>query len=404
MKLLTTPKTLKQRAVKIWQSGNIHRAWLQQSSCFPLEIPLKNISAKDLLNYFSEVQESIYTLRQDSQKHGYSITDKVIAHRQLGEQKIPALIIFATEAVFLNYVSKSAELNKFKTLTQQTLQQHAVLKDRIIRYPFKVMQYAEVWSQLLKVCCYFKSHPQPDCYIRQLDIKGVDSKFIEQHKSILSELLTQILDESSYQADITGLKNNGFERRYGLRYDQPQIRLRILDTALAINGLTDLTLTLTEFKQCDIAAKTVFIAENKVNGLAFPDYPQAIVIFGLGYAVNLLADAKCLQQSRVYYWGDLDTHGFAILSRLRHYYPQVTSLLMDQRTLEQFSNLCVYETLENSEQNTLTHLTDAEDELYQQLQKTLLRLEQERISFIYLQNTLGVLIENCRVGSAHPTD
>ncbi|NOR71388.1 MAG: hypothetical protein GQ532_17115, partial [Methylomarinum sp.] len=45
------------------------------------------------------------------------------------------------------------------------------------------------------------------------------------------------------------------------------------------------------------------------------------------------------------YWGDLDTHGFAILSRLRHYYPQVKSILMDEKTLEQFAHLSVYESI-----------------------------------------------------------
>ena len=93
----------------------------------------------------------------------------------------------------------------------------------------------------------------------------------------------------------------------------------------------------------------------------------------------------------MYYWGDIDTHGFAILSRLRCYYPQAKSLLMDKKTLEQFVHLSVYESLTSSEQKLLSHLTDDENDLYQQLQKNLLRLEQERISFVYLQDTLKVL-------------
>ncbi len=389
--LLITPKTLKQRALKLWQRGDIHRAWLQKTRCFPLEMPLKSIPAKSLLADFSEIQDVIYALRQDSKKQGYIVTDKVIAHRQLGEQKIPAVITFNTEEIFLSYLVKTSEFTKFKALTQQTLQQDALLLDWIIRYPFKVMKYADIWPQLLKVCCYFENRPQPDCYIRQLDIKGVDSKFIEQHKGILTELLTQTLAETAYHNDITGLTHHGFERRYGLRYDQPLVRLRILDAKLAIYGLTDLTLTVQEFKQLNIAVKTVFIAENKVNGLAFPDYPQAIVIFGLGYAVNLLAKAQCLQNKVLYYWGDLDTHGFAILSRLRHYYPQVKSMLMDRETLEQFADLCVQEPSESAEQNELSHLTPAENMLYQHLQKTLVRLEQERIGFVYIQRCLSAL-------------
>lgn len=382
--LIITPKNLKQRALKIWQRGDIHRAWLQKSTCFPLEIPLKSISSKSLLSDYSELQDAIYALRLDSQKYAYLIIDKAITHRQLGEQKIPAVISFKTEAIFLSYLAKTAEFLQFQSLTEQSLQQDGLLLDWLIRSPFKVMQYAEVWPLLLKVCAYFEAHSKPDCYIRQLDITGVDTKFIEQHKSILSELLTQTLAESSYQADINGLKNNGFERRYGLRYDQPLIRLRILDESLAIQGLTDLTLTLSEFKQLNIAAKTVFVVENKVTMLAFPDHPQSIVIFGLGYAVNLLADAQCLQGRTLYYWGDLDPDGLAILARLRQYYPQLKSLMMDAQTLEDFAHLVVYAPAKSTEK-ALQYLTQAENELYQKLLQESLRLEQERINFTYLQ-------------------
>ena len=393
MNLLITPKELKQRIQKNWQRADLHRSWLKKTSYFPLEIPLKTISSKDLLSHFTEVQDAIYALRQDSKKHGYLIDDKVIVHRQLGEQKVPNTIVFNTEAVFLSYLSVLAEYKHFKALAQQTIQQEALLLDWLIRYPFKMMKYAGEWSKLLKVCIYFDQFPLPDCYIRQLNIKGIDSKFIEQHKGILNELLTEILAENSFHQQVTGLANYGFERRYGLRYDPPLIRLRILDTELAIQGLTDLTLTVDEFKAFDFKAKTVFIAENKINGLAFPAYTQAIVVFGLGYAVDLLANAQCLQESRIYYWGDIDTHGFAILSRLRHYYPQVKSMLMDQDTLKQFEALSVYEKQEKSEQKPLNHLTMDENALYQQLQKSLVRLEQERIGFDYLLDCLRVCVD-----------
>ena len=383
MNLLISPKALQQRGLKIWLRGDVHKTWIHKTSCFPIEIPLKNIAAKSLLSEYSEIQDVIATLRKDSQKHGYLIQDKMISHR-----KIPAVICFTTEAIFLKYLAKVHEFNQFQQLVKQSLAQDGLLFDWLVRYPFKVMQYADVWYKLLKVCGYFEAHPLPGCYIRQLDIKGVDSKFIEQHKGILSELLTQILPETHYHIDISGLKHSGFERRYGLRYDQPLIRLRILDKSLAIHGLTDLTLTLTEFKQLDIPAKTVFIAENKITVLAFPDYPKAIVIFGLGYAVNLLADARCMQKTDLYYWGDIDTNGFSILSRYRKYYPQVQSLFMGQQTLDKFIALAGVEEQEKSSKNELENLRKEELILYKKLQSSLVRLEQERISFSFIQEQL----------------
>ncbi len=384
---LITPKAIKQRALKLWQTGVFHRAWLQKTKRFPVEIPIKSISAKTLLANFSAVQDLISELRADSKKQGYIISDKSISHRQLGEQKIPALISFNLEDLFLVYIGKTAEFSQFKLLATQSLQQDGLLLDWLIRYPLKVMKYADVWLQLLKVCDYFEKHPQPDCYIRQLDIKDVDSKFIEQHKSILNELLTEMLAETNYDGNVMGLSHHGFERRYGLRFDPPLIRFRILDKSLAINGLTDLTLTLSEFKQMNIEVSTVFIAENKINGLAFPGHTQAIVIFGLGYAVKLLADVDWLQGKTLYYWGDLDIDGLAILSRLRRYYPQVKSLLMNLKTLEQFSDL-IEKMPENKSEKTLEYLSKSEMDLYSKLQQESLRLEQERISFAYLKRAI----------------
>ncbi|MCK5831434.1 MAG: hypothetical protein KAH20_14160 [Methylococcales bacterium] len=79
------------------------------------------------------------------------------------------------------------------------------------------------------------------------------------------------------------LSHHGFERHYGFRYGQPLIRLRILDPSLAINGLTDLTLSLSKFKQLDITVNTILSQKTKL--MAFPHYPKTIVLFGLGYTV-----------------------------------------------------------------------------------------------------------------------
>ncbi|NOQ34337.1 MAG: hypothetical protein GQ569_00395 [Methylococcaceae bacterium] len=389
--LFSSPKNIKNRVEKIWLKGDLHRANLEKSNIFPLQIALPTISAKALLTEFSKLQAAISTLREDSRKHGYLINDKIINHRQLGEQKIPVAIEFENESVLLRYLGKTQEFDTFNSLATQTLAQYPSLLTWLLRYPFKLIKFSLVWQSLLRVCAYFEANPKPDCYIRQLDIATVDTKFIEQHKGILTELLDIILPLSARNTAVSGLSNHGFERRYGLRYDLPLIRLRILDKALAIQNLSDLTVTQQEFKALNLAAKTVFIAENKINGLAFPDVPDAIVIFGLGYAVDLLKDACCLQSAKLYYWGDLDTHGFAILSRLRGYYPQVQSLLMDEKTLQKFELMRVTEPENTAELGELANLTELENKLFKFLQKHLIRLEQERISYTYLLQQLDSL-------------
>ena len=166
----------------------------------------------------------------------------------------------------------------------------------------------------------------------------------------------------------------------------------LLDTALSPSRLTDLTLNLDEFVRFDPSVTTVFITENKINGLSFPNYPNALVIFGLGYGVRMLAEVPWLAGKRIYYWGDIDTHGFAILSRLRAYFPQTRSLLMDEATLHRFQALWVREQDSQRETRELLHLDEAEAELYRVLRENRhgesVRLEQERIAYDYLLRPL----------------
>ena len=66
---------------------------------------------------------------------------------------------------------------------------------------------------------------------------------------------------------------------------------------------------------------------------------ESMVIMGLGYSVDVLQEVKLLHDIAIYYWGDIDTDGFAILNRLRKYFPQTQSILMDEPTLLVHENL-----------------------------------------------------------------
>ena len=95
----------------------------------------------------------------------------------------------------------------------------------------------------------------------------------------------------------------------------------------------------------------------------------------------------CIRDS----WGDIDTHGFAILNQLRGFFPQAASLLMDSETLMEHQPLWGVEP--SPETGALTRLTAEESSLYGQLGRNELghqiRLEQEKIGFEWLVEALG---------------
>jgi hypothetical protein len=93
------------------------------------------------------------------------------------------------------------------------------------------------------------------------------------------------------------------------------------------------------------------------------------------------------------YWGDIDTHGFVILDRLRRHFPRLRSVLMDRATLAAHPSQWVTEATPTSV--VLEHLTPPELELYRGLVAgepgPAVRLEQERVSFGWIRQALAAL-------------
>lgn len=397
---MITPEEIRTLALKRWNSGRVLRAWLGKDDLFPLAIPLGRPSAAQLLQEFSQVDRWKQRIEKESKcgtGHGYRLEYVEINHRQLGRQRLPQRAIFDQPADLIDAIGKQRQLARFAGLAKKIRKRFPQLESWIEQSPMKVLQQGDNWPGLLSVLEWFCEHPHPDRYLRELDIPGVDSKFIERHKGVLAELLDRLLPPEGIDNGVTGMAHHGFERRFGLRYDQPQIRFRLLDGASAerFGGLSDITLPLDQFIGLDPPCNRVFITENKINGLTFPPVRDAMVIFGLGYGISGLREAGWLKTVEIHYWGDIDTHGFAILSLLRGYFPTTRSFLMDLDTLESNRQICVPEDEKKRFTGRLENLTDEEQLLYQLLRQNRLgenlRLEQERIPYQSLEAGIALL-------------
>nr|WP_282445566.1 DUF2220 domain-containing protein [Massilia antarctica] len=173
------------------------------------------------------------------------------------------------------------------------------------------------------------------------------------------------------------------------------LRFRVLDPAHAIGGLSDLAVPLAQFAALQTNARRVFITENEINGLAFPALPDAMVIFGGGYGVERLADVDWLATREVAYWGDIDTHGFAILDRLRAAIPHARSILMDSATLMAHRALWGAEDRDKRFGGQPSRLERDELALFEALRDDVfgerIRMEQERLSYAWVEHALATL-------------
>jgi len=387
----TTPADIKQQLHSYWSRGQILTAGLRGEPLFPLIPRLRKPDAKALSERFDDVRKWIKVLEDESKTRrgfGYEIEWAETNHRQLGRNRVPAGVVVLTEYDALRLIGKNHEAERFRSLADTALQRFPALADWLAHRPLTALDHADDWVRILAVLTWFHQHPRARLYLRQLDIPGVDTKFIETRKGLLSELLDTILPPDAVDTRSTGSKN--FEQRYGLISKSPLVRFRLLDERLYLHGLSDLTVPAADFARLVIPVTRVFITENEINGLTFPEVPNSLVVFGLGYSLERLADVAWLQPKMLYYWGDIDTHGFAILDRLRATFPHAQSLLMNRETLMAHRDLWVQE--DDRHDGPLNRLTVSERALFDELRHDHLgervRLEQERISFGWLKQAL----------------
>ncbi len=391
----TTPADVRAEIQRRWDRGHILSARLGETPVFPASLRLRRPDTRDLTERFDDVRQWIRALEHGSksvQGFGYDIEWTEINHRQLGRNRIPARISVATEADAVRLIGKTQEAKRFSASMEAMLSRFPALSGWFARRPLTALEHAGDWDRMIAILTWFRDHPRTGLYLRQLDIAGVDSKFIEARKGLLSDLLDRVLPPDVVD---TRYPPRLFEQRYGLATKPLLVRFRVLDPALRIGGLSDLTVPADEFSGLALPAKRVFITENETNGLAFPNVSASLVIFGLGYALDRLADAEWLKSKAIYYWGDIDTHGFAILNRLRSVFPHAESFLMDRVTLLEHRDLWGRE--DDGFGGHLERLTQPERQLFDEIKAGIhadrLRLEQERIAFGWFTRALEQLAD-----------
>lgn len=223
------------------------------------------------------------------------------------------------------------------------------------------------WMRLLATLDWLMDNPEISLFVRQLPIRGIDSKWLETHKSALEP----------FYAAMTGSTGFAFKQR------GKQIQVRFLDETIAPGGLHTFAATPEELNTLTARPHLTLVVENLTTLYCLPDLPHTVAFHGGGYAVDALSGIAWLLSIPILYWGDLDSNGFAILDRLRHHHPHVVSLMMDPETLRLHEELCVVEAsphrgrlecLTSAEQGALDMLLSGEEAL---------RIEQERIAWDY---------------------
>ena len=376
-----TPADLKAILRRRWGRGDLLADSVAGGTLFPLRIPIKGPGSGEISSDFSAARDWI------AGWHGQTTILcewKEFTHRLFGANKMPSAAVFPDAEAAVRLLGVRREWESFHVITERIRSAFPELLHWLVRRPMLALELAPDWDRLLAVVTWVRNHPRSGFYIRQIDVPGLHSKFVERNRSTLTELLDLILPPDFINPEARG--HSGFNRRYGFRDKPERVRLRFLDPTCAVEPARlgfDLTLDAVAFATLNPPVTRVFITENEINFLAFPNHPASLVLFGAGYGWSALAEVDWLRNCEIHYWGDIDTHGFAILDNLRAHFPHVQSLLMDGETFDALRDFCTTEP--EPMKRDLQRLTAKERSIFDLLRREInpsaLRLEQERVPY-----------------------
>lgn len=210
--------------------------------------------------------------------------------------------------------------------------------------------------------------------LRSLSLGGIDSKFFERNRGLVQRLLD--------------LRHDGEPSRQGLETFLDAARgdehwLLLADLGGDFGGEPTLPFPRLRVRSLDLTARletrSLLVVENERCLHLIPeDLPGVVAVLGTGNNLSWLASPR-LRETRIAYWGDLDTWGLTLLARARGHAPHLVPLLMTRAVFDEHADAAVAEATPASD-DPPAGLTEDELALYRHL----LSLERGRLEQEFL--------------------
>lgn len=380
MSAWTTSVDITAKVRRRWDDGSLLRSYAERAPFDPIEIPIRGPRASQIGDDLGAVRDWIGDLVEGSRSGTrYALDWAPVGGRAIGRNEIPVRATLYSYAQAWLLLKVQPTVQRFDAVLEQA-SLRAEIRGWVARKPHRALELSDVVPRLCATVAWIDAHRGSGAYLREISAPGVDTKFAERHRGDL--------------ADIFGVpgSSSSFLEALGLRAKPSLVRLRPSPALGLPLLLTEIAVRSDELARLDIRPTSVLVIENEITYLS-ADVPfDGLVIWGKGFAVGQLRGVPWLAEANIHYWGDIDTHGFAILNRLRSTFPQVQSVLMDRATL--MEHLDRWSVEERPARATLRHLTDPERSLYDDLVgdaiDTGVRLEQERIDWTWARRHLPV--------------
>ena len=336
-----------------------------------------------------ELYKELYSSCKENLGYGYEIKTRQANTRSYGNQTIIRDIVINSLEDYLKFIARTKEFEEFSNglnALQNYFLEHSYPLENLLSWVTESLDFLQIkkepnfYPSLFLALDWLITHPNSGLYIREIPIE-VHTKFIEENSKIIASLYMNI---KNFQSSIP------FEDIFGLKKKETLIRFRRKDNRneMALPLSSFFTLDKDEDLSC---ISKIIVVENEIVYLTFPLDKNSLCVFGSGFQTSILSGALWFNNKKLYYFGDLDEHGFEILGMFRTFFPHTKSFLMNKKTYLDHLQYAV-----SGKVAPLTYeayLTTEEKELLEllRLNPKKNRLEQERISVRYILDAFSLL-------------
>lgn len=305
---------------------------------------------------------------------------------ELGTVKVPIHLVFDTPDELATWAGHLVEYHSAVRCLDLIAQEVPELIDSALNVISSLANLSWIdFERMVAVSKWFCEHRDSECLIRQIPIRGVDTRWFEIHSHLLLDFLRDYLELNPYRKDLLQL---------GLIPPPSLVRMVVFDyeQRAKIGGMRLVATSIQEMEQLKFRPDRVVFIDNLPTAVALPDLKGTIgIITPLNHireacAIGWVGNAHCQ------YLGSIDLKSFAILHNLRLYLPNIESVLMDEQTLLSNQDLWTNDDLSAFDSAPVA-LNQSETHLYRCLIEGVygerVRLDLERLPLALIATALG---------------
>jgi hypothetical protein len=350
---MKTPADLAARWLKQWRLADNREVRLLHADAWPIALGIGRPTAAELTHQIDRVRDHLQRWR--------AVTIGQVAWEPVNFRSASEPVIVpvswqlhrpAEWATATGDPSVDAEFARLQRLL------HAIdsrFHRLIVRQPFltedkriaDVVAAAKVALELTPGCACGRP-------LRALSVGGIDTKFFERHRTLMTQLLDVLFDGE--------VDNLGLEGFLGA-LDDTDHWLLIAPLERGLLPFRQLRVRTKELMDATLPGSRVLVVENESSLYQLPQVSDTVAILGAGLDLGWL-EAPGFDGKQLAYWGDLDTWGLQMLATARGYRPQLRALLMTRDIFDAYAALSAVAEPSPAAESPPMALTESESMLY----------------------------------------